>query len=31
MIVEISDHGSVLKRDQECFIVQTPAGKRDSC
>lgn len=29
MIVEISDHGSVLKRDQECFIVQTPAGKTE--
>ena len=29
MIVEISEHGSVLKRDHECFIVQTPTEKTE--
>jgi CRISPR-associated protein Cas1 len=29
MIVEISEHGSTLKRDHECFIVQTPTGKTE--
>jgi CRISPR-associated protein Cas1 len=29
MIVEISEHGSVLKRDHECFIVQSPTEKTE--
>jgi len=29
MIVEISEHGSVLKRNHECFIVQTPTEKAE--
>jgi CRISPR-associated protein Cas1 len=29
MIVEISEHGSVLKRNHECFIVQTPTEKTE--
>jgi len=29
MIVEISEHGSSLKRDHECFIVQTPMAKTE--
>jgi CRISPR-associated protein Cas1 len=27
LIVEISEHGSVLKRNHDCFIVQTPTDK----
>jgi len=27
MIVEISEHGSVLKRNHDCFIVQTSTDK----
>jgi len=27
MIIEISEHGSVLKRDHECFIVHSPSSK----
>ncbi|MDR2719806.1 MAG: CRISPR-associated endonuclease Cas1 [Nitrososphaerota archaeon] len=29
MIVEISEHGSVLKRDHECFIVQSSSEKTE--
>jgi len=29
MIVEISEHGSVLKRDHECFIVQSQTEKTE--
>lgn len=29
MIVEISEHGSVLRRNHECFIVQTPTDKTE--
>ena len=29
MIVEISEHGSVLKRNHDCFIVQTPTEKAE--
>ena len=27
MILEISEHGSVLKRNHDCFLVQTPSDK----
>ena len=27
MILEISEHGSVLKRNHDCFLVQTPTDK----
>lgn len=27
MIVEISEHGSVLKRNHDCFLIQTPSDK----
>lgn len=27
MIIEISEHGSVLKRNHDCFLVQTPSDK----
>lgn len=29
MIVEISEHGSVLKRNHECFVVKTPNDKAE--
>ncbi|MFA7398693.1 MAG: CRISPR-associated endonuclease Cas1, partial [Candidatus Bathyarchaeia archaeon] len=29
MIIEISEHGSALKRSHECFIIQTPINKTE--
>jgi len=29
MIIEISEHGSVLKRNHECFVIITPIEKRE--
>jgi CRISPR-associated protein Cas1 len=29
MLLEICEHGSVLKRDHDCFIVKGPSGKRE--